>query len=113
MQAPQEQVYFAHKHWVERKSRFFYFHASPSEFFVKNHGDRDPMVRVRIRERLETDPPCLYWGWLGTNRPDRFVYIWPSECQVDINFPYGSKTESDLGRGRIVQLVIEEIPDPV
>lgn len=44
----------------------YYTTMSPNIRFVKAHYFKEPIVTVRLRERQETDPPSVYWGWLPT-----------------------------------------------
>lgn len=108
---PNTVPYYAYRTLREQDGKFYYFQASPHLRWVKLFGFDDPIVKVSIRERLPTDPPSNYWGWLATDEPDRYQYVWPSEGQMEMCFPYGSKAEADRGRGRKVNLVIEELPE--
>lgn len=106
---PSSIPYFAHKRFVEREKKFYYFTVSPDLRFVRIHGFDDPIVTVRARERVESDPPSPYYGWLATDRPDRYDFVWPSEGQLEMCFPYGSRAEADRGRGRKVNLIVEDV----
>lgn len=112
MTRPDSHIYFAHKHIRKQDGCAYYFNASPSRRWVELHGAEDPIVTVRFRERTESDPPSSYWAWLPTDEPDRYISIWPSEIQLDMCFAYGPKAEEDRGRGRKVNLIVEEIPSP-
>ena len=103
--------YFASKH-EGSKVGVSYRYASPSRWWVGLHGSTDPIVRVRVRERLPTDPSSNYWGWLDATDPSYYHFVWPSEVQLDMCFPYGPKAEEKKGRGRKVNLIVEEILDP-
>jgi hypothetical protein len=107
---PNTVVYYAHKEISER-SGVLYLHASPSKRWVELHQIPHPIVKISVRERVETDPPSSYWGWLKADEPDCYIFVWPSEIQLDMCFPYGPKIEEQLGRGRKVNLTLTEIPE--
>lgn len=111
MSAADECVYYAHKRLREQDGRVYFFHASPSRRWVKLHGVDDPIVPVRIRERTEADPPSGYWGWLPADDPSAYCFVWPSEVQLNMCFPYGPEAEEARGRGRKVNLIVEEADD--
>jgi hypothetical protein len=112
MTDPNTVTYYAHKDAGEKNGApyCYYFHASPSKWWVEIHGLKEPIVKVSVRERRPTDPPSDYWGWLPTKDPDHFIFVWPSEMQLNMCFPYGPKADEDRGYGRKVNLVVEEIP---
>lgn len=112
MSSPDDPLYYAHRCTNSRDGSTYYTTMSPSIRFVKAHYFKEPIVTVRLRERLETDPPSPYWGWLATDRPEEYQYVWPSEMQVEMCFPYGTRAEADRGRGRKVNLMLEEVPEP-
>lgn len=109
---PDERTYYAHKRLREQDGKHYYFYASPNEWWVKLHGSEDPTVTVRIRERKPEDPPSNYWGWLSFRKEEdtsKYLFVWPSEVQIDMCFPYGPKAEEARGHGRKVNLIVEEI----
>lgn len=110
---PNTVTYFAHKDTGERHgvAYCYYFHASPDKWWVELHGMDEPIVRVSVRERLPTDPPSDYWGWLDAKEPDRYIFVWPSEMQLDMCFPYGPKAEENRGHGRKMNLMVVELPE--
>lgn len=109
MSAADEVAYFASKMAHHRTGEPVFFHASPSRWWVGLHGTDDPIVSVRVREWTEGDPPSSYFGWLAVDEPDHYMFIWPSEGQLDMCFPYGPKAEERCGKGRKVNLIIEEV----
>lgn len=108
MPDPSAVIYYAHRRVRETDGKVFYFHASPNKWWVELHG-KDPIVIVRLRERTNTDPPSNYWGWLDVKHPNKFLFVWPSEAQLNMCFPYGPEAEEARGRGRKVNLVVEEL----
>lgn len=109
MPDPSSLLYFAHR-CVSHKGETYYTTASPNRWWVEIHGFDEPIVTVRIRERTPADPPSPYWGWIASDEPDKYMFVWPSECQLDMCFPYGPKAEEARGEGRKVNLVVTEIP---
>lgn len=109
MSDPNEPVYYANK-CTRHSGGFWYANASTDRRFVEIHYYPEPIVSVRVRERTEGDPPSNYWGWLATDEPGRYLFVWPSEGQLEMCFAYGSKAEADRGRGRKVNLIVEETP---
>lgn len=108
MTDPSSLTYYAHR--IVGKEGTYYTTIHPNLRFVELHCFPDPIVRVSVRERLPTDPPSRYWGWLSNNR-DYYQFVWPTFAQVDTCFPYGIASEEALGRGRRVNLVITELPE--
>ena len=104
---PAAPLYWAAR--VERGGRVSYLSASLSRCFVELHGYDHPIVQVRLRERCPGDPPPNAWGWLDTVRPDCYSFVWPSRAARDTCFPYGPESEERLGRGRRVELIVEEV----
>lgn len=98
-----KEPYFAHRY-----PRGGYFHASPNRWWVEIHGIDEPIVTVTVRERVDSDPPSNYWGWLETG-DDKYIFIWPSKLQVEMCFPYGTAVEEARGKGRLVNLIVEEV----
>lgn len=111
MTDPNTVPYFAHK-MPARPGRGepYYLNASPSRGWVELFGFPEPIVKVSVRERLPTDPPSNYWGWLSTDFPEHYQLVWPSEIQLDICFFSGPKVAEERGRGRKVNLMVEELP---
>lgn len=101
---PSARVYYAQKSSVGN-----YYNSSPNEWWVKLFGGSDPIVEVRIRERVEGDLPSTYWAWLSTEEPDRYQFVWHTELQFEVCFQYGSFAESSRSKGRKVNVVVEEI----
>lgn len=106
---PSSLVYYGHKCVREHDGKISYLTASPDLRFVKIHGFPQPIVTLRIRERRDGDPPSNYYGWLATDRPGEYQFVWPSEGQLEMCFPYGSKSREELGYGRKVNLIVEEV----
>ena len=109
MSSPDSVLYYAHRKLRQEDGQVYFFHASPSLRWVEIHGVPWPIVKLRIRERLATDPPSPYRGWIRADKPDHYVFVWPSELQLNICFAYGPEAEEQLGRGRKVNLIVEEI----
>jgi len=67
------------------------------------------IVKVIVREARE-DEQSPYWGWVesGSTKP---TMIWPSKIQSDMCFPYGLKAAEEAGKGRQVNLVVEELQE--
>ena len=112
---PNTREYFAYKCPLREGDGFYYSQTSPSRWWIGLHGFPYPIVEVRVRERLPTDPPQVdpklpdYWGWLDTDDQEQYIFIWPSDGQLDMCFPYGPKAEEEVGRGRKVNLIVEEV----
>lgn len=104
---PSSIPYFAHKRFVEREKKFYYFTVSPNLRFVRIHGFSDPIVTVRVRERVESDPPSPYYGWLATGASE-YTMVWRSRTHFESCFQYNSDEAVSKGRGRRVNLIVEE-----
>ena len=66
-------------------------------------------MQLHLREWREGDAPSDYWGWVSSERQDRYTMVWPSEIQFEMCFHSGSKPPEESGRGRKVHLVVEEV----
>jgi len=104
---PEERVYYAHKR--VREGGVIYLHASPSLRWLGLFHSPDEVVKLRLRERRDGDPPSGYWGWVATSTPEKFSMVWPSKTMFDICFPNGSKASEESGGGRAVNLIVEEL----
>ena len=71
--------------------------------YVKAHGLSFPIARVEITE----NPTGSYFGWVEDGEL-KGAYVWPSEMQTEMCFPYGSKAEELKGRGRKTRLSVKE-----
>lgn len=111
MSDPNTVLYYAHRELRHDTGEPFYCHASPSRRWVELHFLSHPIVKVRVRERQPSDPLSNYWGWLDAANPAAYTMVWPSEVQLDMCFPYGPQAEEARGRGRKVNLIVEEIPE--
>lgn len=101
-------LWFAEKA-TRHDGKVLYLHASPSEWFVRACcGKTADIVRVRVRE-IHDGP---YWGWEYADSPGEIEFIWPTRNQLDICFSQGVDAAVKNGRGRVVRLVIEEVPPP-
>lgn len=109
MTDPSSHVYYAHL-GHDRDGQRHYTNASPNKWWLDLFGSKDPVVALNIRERLPTDPPSTYWGWLDHKDPGKYLFVWRDPDLFEMNFPYGSKVEEDKGKGRRVNLVVAEIP---
>ena len=115
---PDEPIYYGHKHTFPTKG-VQYWDTSPDKWWVELFGGSDPIVPLRVRERVdgphegEGDPESPYWGWLATDDPNKYIFIFASKQQLDMCFPYGPDAETARGRGRCVNLMVEEIEEPV
>jgi len=81
-----------------------------SRFFVDNHGLREPVVDVDVREVAKDDPAGTHWGWMDA-KDDSPCMIWPRRILFDMCFTYGPEIEERHGRGRIVRLAVTEVAD--
>lgn len=106
---PSSLVYYAHKFVREHDGVVSYQTVCPRLWWVQLHGFSEPIVTVRIRESRDEDPPSDYFGWIDSDDPGEFTFVMPCEGMLEMCFPYGSKAESDRGRGRKVNLIVEEI----
>jgi len=105
--SPDAPVYYAHKRIYGERT--IYDHASPDRGWLDLFGIDDPVVALRVRERHDGDPVSDYWGWLDAEKPHRYILVWPSRIQFNCCFTYGPAVEEQRGRGRSVNLIVEEI----
>jgi len=71
-------------------------------------GEGLPIVRVALRpvEEGETSP---YWAWWEVE-DQRYNYVYPNRLGTEMCFAYGSQVEEERGRGKLVNVVVEELP---
>lgn len=68
----------------------------------------DPILAMKLtvitsEDATEDD----YWAWWDSET-DSVRHVWPREFLVEMCFPYGSKAESERGRGRVIRVRVEE-----
>jgi hypothetical protein len=76
-------------------------------------GTAEPLI-VRVRERGPSDPPSDYWGWesaedLARGARVTIALIHPRPLMFEAQFPYGVAAEERAGKGRRVNLLVEEV----
>lgn len=79
--------------------------------WVELHGLSNPIVPVKVTVIGEGQGPKeCYYGWQDVGKYDKPPsMIWPHWVTFTICFLYGPQAEVERGKGRIVQLKIEEI----
>ena len=85
-----------------------YLHATPKRGRLRYYGGTEPVVAVRLRERTEADPPSTYYGWLATGASE-YTMVWRSRTHFEACFQYNSDEAVSKGRGRRVNLIVEEV----
>lgn len=96
-----KQIYYAIK---SENSKFRHFHSDIKH--VKLSGGA-PYFKVRVKEAQKGEKSD-YWGWKDFEKKE-YSMIYPSKMQAEACFTYGYKIEEKRGRGKLVNLVIEEI----
>lgn len=76
---------------------------------VSNLLCNKPSERVLVREVHEGESP-VYWAWWN-NVEQTFEYVFPSVLMVSTCFQYGAQVETQLGRGKVVGVVVEPAPE--
>lgn len=109
---PNAQTYYAHRstRGTGSEVKVVYLHASPNRRWLDFFYSSDPIVRVSVRERIKSDPPSKYWGWLRSKHPGAYTNVWPSEVQLEMCWPNGTAWPTQQGEGRKVNLIVEELP---
>lgn len=70
-------------------------------------GNKVPIFKIRIHE-VKPGEVSKYWGWFD-NKDNEYCMIYASKHASNMCFPYGPEAEEKDGRGRQVNLVVEEI----
>jgi hypothetical protein len=86
--------------------RYYGFYASERHFITSGPEPVLPMkvTVLAASEAVETD----YWGWWKAEG-DYVCLIYPRESLLEMCFPYGSKAETERGRGWVVRVRVEEV----
>ena len=86
-------------HNTKLNDRLF-LHIGPKRY-VELHGLKEPIVEILATE----DPEGAYHGWLpaGIATP---CWIWPSQVQRDMCFPYGPKVAEEKGEGKRMRFTV-------
>ena len=104
---PSSLVYYAQR-TVLAGGEAAYLHATPKRERLRYYGGTEPVVAVRLRERTEADPPSTYYGWLATGASE-YTMVWRSRTHFEACFQYNSDEAVSKGRGRRVNLIVEEV----
>lgn len=98
-------IFYAHKFEQRDGSEAFRsFAADPRTTALYGTS---PIFKVDVREARDGET-SIYWAW-WENKRQNFGLIYPSRVQLEVCFAYGSQAEINRGRGRVVQVVVEEV----
>lgn len=103
METPRTWTLWAHNFGPRPKFPDGLFMHIGSKRYVELHGMKEPIVEVLLTE----DPNGPYYGWLETGKETPH-FIWPSEGQLDMCFPYGLKAEEEHGKGVPLRFSIQK-----
>jgi len=73
---------------------------------TKLYGE-SPYYKIKVRE-IKKGEKSAYWGWKDFEKKE-YCMIYPHKAGTEMCFPYGPKAEEKRGKGKLVNLVIEEI----
>lgn len=93
-------------------ARYFGFYETRGHFHTSGPEPIDRLSVTVIAEAEAT--PEDYWAWWNISdygRPDQISFVWCSRGQVDMCFPYGAESETKRGRGEIIRVRVEKLPD--
>lgn len=68
------------------------------------------ILPVSVRLVADDDPAATHWAWLRTGKETPEM-VYPRRVLFNVCFPYGAEVEQENGRGRIVRLVVTDVPD--
>jgi len=66
----------------------------------------EKIYKIDVKEATK-DEETSYVGWLDSE--GNISFIFPNLVLLEVCFPYGTKPEIELGRGKIIKIVIKEI----
>ena len=98
---------YCSKRLREQDGKIYYVNIQPSIMQIKMCVDSNTDIyEIDIKEaRSNEDTP--YWGWLY---PDgKISMVFHSKILVEVCFTYGTKIEEEAGKGKLIQIVINEI----
>lgn len=80
-----------------------YWYIGHTEFFVRLHD----VIEVQPVEVVEATDGS-YFGWLDF-QDQKYHFVWPSEAQRDMCFPYGPAFDEQRSKGRRVRLSVTPV----
>lgn len=96
-----------------------YYEDIGSRSYCEAHGNRYPVVKVRLTEApADTPDELVHWGWMFDTYDRQWIkprdqpeMIYPAKFLLEMCMPYGIAAEEKAGHGRVIRLLVEEIPD--
>lgn len=88
----------------EQDGKIYYKNIFPSEKAVLMCSS-SKIYKIDVREAKD-DEETPYVGWLDSE--GNIDFIFPHLTLLEVCFPYGSKAEELLGRGKIIRIKIDE-----
>lgn len=93
-------------HWDDKWKRFCDFYSNPRGTAC-HAGNK--IFKAKLTEN-QSNEESIYWAW-WENEKNTFTLCYPMKAGVEICFPYGTKAESDRGRGVLVNVVVELVKE--
>ena len=102
-------IKFSNKRRRIQDNKDYYTNIFSHEKAVKMcNNSPEKIYKIDIREATE-DEETPYVGWLY---PDGTIsFIFPNRVLLEVCFPYGTKAETEMGKGKVIRIVIKEIDD--
>ena len=104
-----KQIYYALKEKSSKINKDFMWGGIYDSIIKTKFCGDGPYFKIKVRE-AEKGEKSDYWGWKDFERKN-YSMIYPSRVQAEICFPYGYKVEEEKGKGKLMNLVIEEIEE--
>lgn len=86
---------------------YWYTHFMPHPEVSRLYDRKIEVYKVVVRE-LKEGEKSLYWGW-WENKTNKFEHVYPTKGILSMVFPYAMEIYEKEGRGKAINVIIEEI----
>lgn len=97
-------IKYCTKELREQDGKIYYKNIFSSEKAV-SMCSKEKIRKINVREAKDGED-TVYVGWLDSE--GNIDFIFPNLILLEVCFPYGSKTEEKLGRGKVIRVKIDE-----
>jgi len=102
-------IKYCTKELREQDGKYYYKNILSSKRTVELYltlSSPKPIYKIDVREAKETEETS-YVGWLDNE--GNIDYVYPNRVLLEVCFQYGTKVETEYGKGRVIRIFIKEI----